>query len=247
MSGKTIAIGDIHGDIDHLLTLWERLPELTADDTVVFIGDYIDRGPHSRKVIEFVRQLPGQTPARVVTLMGNHERMLLDAYERDECESLLPPTNGCLATYLSFTEDKTNDRSEQLLRRLRVREWLPEDVYKWMASLQLWYEDEWAIYVHAGLEGEGKIWFHPTQSKEGPLLWMREEDFWTEYSGKRLVFGHTLTSMLPCDHLGWLDRQFDDKRDVWFRGDLIGIDTGCGKDGFLSAIELPGLKVYESR
>jgi hypothetical protein len=113
--------------------------------------------------------------------------------------------------------------------------------------LPLWYEDERAIYVHAGLEGEGRVWFHPTKSQEMALLWMREDDFWTGYSGKRLVFGHTVTSYLPLDHLNWIEKVFDDKGDVWIRSDLIGIDTGCGKGGFLSAVELPGLKVYESR
>ncbi|HEX8653368.1 MAG TPA: metallophosphoesterase [Pyrinomonadaceae bacterium] len=48
MHERTIAIGDIHGDLAHALTLWERLPVLTASDTIVFLGDYVDRGPDSR-------------------------------------------------------------------------------------------------------------------------------------------------------------------------------------------------------
>jgi serine/threonine protein phosphatase 1 len=130
---------------------------------------------------------------------------------------------------------------------LKVHEWLPAEVYEWMKALPLWYEDEWAIYVHAGLEGEGKVWFHPEKSDEMSLLWMREPDFWTGYTGKHIVFGHTVTSYLPCDHLNFMESLLDDKYDVWFRNDLIGIDTGCGKGGFLSAVELPGLKVFESR
>jgi serine/threonine protein phosphatase 1 len=247
MKGKTIAIGDIHGDLEHLRNLWSRLPELTTGDVVVFLGDYFDRGPDSRGVVEFIRGLDERTPARVVALMGNHEQILLDAYERDECHNLMPPSNGVLATYLSFTGEELGDREQQIARMLRVREWLPTDVYQWMRALPRWHEDEHAIYVHAGLEGEGKVWFHPTKSQDEALLWMREADFWTGYSGKRLVFGHTVTSVLPCDHLNFVEKMFDDKRDVWFRGDLIGIDTGCGKGGFLSAIELPSLKVYESR
>ncbi len=247
MKEKTIAIGDVHGDLEHLRTLWSRLPELTTDDTVVFLGDYIDRGPDSRGVIEFVRNLQERGPARVITLMGNHEQILLEAYEHNRCENLLPPSNGALATYRSFTGGETEDKQQQIIRMLEVRKWLPPDVYEWMKALPLWYEDERAIYVHAGLEGDGKIWFHPTKSQEAALLWMREDDFWTGYSGKRLVFGHTVTSSLPLDHLNWVEKVFDDKRDVWIRSDLIGIDTGCGKGGFLSAVELPRLKVYESR
>lgn len=251
MTARTIVIGDIHGQFDHLRRLWGRLPAITEADTVVFLGDYIDRGAQSREVIEFVRGLSAQIPARIVTLMGNHERMLLDAYEKEMVAPLLPPPNGCLAAYLSLTGEalavNDDDKHEQLLRRLKVREWLPPSIYDWLTELQLWYEDEHAIYVHAGLEGEGKVWSHPTQSQEGALLWMREDDFWKGYSGKRLVFGHTVTTHLPTDHLNWLGRQFDDPGDVWIRGDLIGVDTGCGKGGFLSAVVLPSLDIYESR
>jgi serine/threonine protein phosphatase 1 len=246
MNKRTIAVGDIHGDMTQLRSLWSKLPKLTSDDTLVFLGDYLDRGPDSRGVVEFVRGLPQQTEARVVPLMGNHEQILLDAYEEGKCESLLPPSNGVLATYRSFTGEAV-ESMEQFQRVLEVRRWLPQDVYEWMRALPLWYEDEHAIYVHAGLEGEGKVWFHPTRSDETSLLWMREPDFWTGYTGKRIVFGHTVTSYLPLDHLNFVEKIFDDKHDVWFRNDLIGIDTGCGKGGFLSAIELPSLKVYESR
>jgi serine/threonine protein phosphatase 1 len=247
MSGKTIAIGDIHGDLEHLLTLWSRLPDLTASDTVVFLGDYIDRGPDSKGVIEFLRTLHEKTAAQVLTLMGNHEQMILNAYEKGEVEYLLPPTNGVMATYRSFTGEISGEDKDHLERMLDVRSWLPADVYQWMKNLPLWYEDERAIYVHAGLEGEGRVWFHPTKSKEMALLWMREDDFWKGYAGKRIVFGHTVTRVLPCDHLNFIENIFDDRRDVWFRGDLIGVDTGCGKGGFLSAVELPSLEVYESR
>lgn len=246
MNKRTIAFGDIHGDLEQLRLLWSRLPELWADDTLVFLGDYFDRGPDSKGVVEFVRGLPALTPARVVTLMGNHEQILLDAYDEGRCEGLLPPSNGVTATYRSFTGEAVEDAA-QFQRMLEVRRWLPPDVYEWIKSLPLWYEDEHAIYVHAGLGGEGKVWLHPTKSDETSLLWMREPDFWTGYTGKRIVFGHTVTSYLPLDHLNFIEKIFDDKRDVWFRGDLIGIDTGCGKGGFLSGIELPSLKVYESR
>jgi serine/threonine protein phosphatase 1 len=247
MNKRTIAIGDIHGDLEHLRILWSRLPELTAGDTVVFLGDYVDRGPDSRSVVEFLRELPLRTPASVVTLMGNHEQMLIEAYEGGPSDSLVPPSNGVLATYRSFAGGAEEGIARQLERMLNVSEWLPAEVYEWMKSLPLWHEDEWAIYVHAGLEGEGKVWFHPTKSDEMALLWMREPDFWTQYTGKRIVFGHTVTSYLPCDHLNFVEKLLDDKRDVWLRNDLIGLDTGCGKGGFLSAIELPSLKIYESR
>ena len=116
-----------------------------------------------------------------------------------------------------------------------------------MKRLLTWYEDEHAIYVHAGLEGEGTTWLHPKLGHGRNLMWCREPDFWRNYTGKRVVFGHTNTDELPVDHLNFFQKVFDDKSDVWFRGDLIGLDTGCGKGGFLSAVELPSGKIYEGR
>ena len=68
MAGRTFAVGDIHGDLTALHTLFERLPALTDDDTIVFLGDYIDRGPESAGVIQFVRELADKGPAKVVAL-----------------------------------------------------------------------------------------------------------------------------------------------------------------------------------
>src|SRR5215208_49729 len=141
MNKRTFAIGDIHGDLEHLRTLYLRLPELTTADTLVFLGDYVDRGPDSRKVIEFIRELPSRTPARIVPLMGNHEQILLDAYDEGKCDSLLPPSNGVLATYRSFTDEQV-ENGAQFQRMLEVRRWLPSDVYEWMKALPLWYEDD---------------------------------------------------------------------------------------------------------
>ena len=81
MSARTVAIGDIHGDLVHLLALWDALPALDGDDTLVFLGDYVDRGPDSAGVVRWIRDvLPMLTDARVVCLRGNHE----DAWVRGQ-------------------------------------------------------------------------------------------------------------------------------------------------------------------
>ena len=63
MAGRTFAIGDIHGDLAALAKLFERLPGLTTADTVVFLGDYIDRGPNSAGVVAWVRDFTKRTAA----------------------------------------------------------------------------------------------------------------------------------------------------------------------------------------
>jgi serine/threonine protein phosphatase 1 len=244
---RTFAIGDIHGEAEHLSRLLARLPALLADDTVVFLGDYIDRGTSSRQVIEQVEGFRERFHGRLILLRGNHEDAWLKSLIDPNPGFLLPEGNGCLATMHSFLDCSQLSGHERVRRLLSPHTWFPQTVHTWMETLGLWYEDEHAIYVHAGLDGEGDTWLHPSLGKTESLMWMRERDFYTRYRGKRVVFGHTPTHMLGTDHLNFLQRIFDDRTDVWQRGDLIGVDTGCGKGGFLSAVELPSGKVYESR
>ena len=252
MGKRTFAIGDIHGDRVALTRLMSRLPRLTADDTVVFIGDYVDRGPDPLGVIRDVQAFCGSSVAKVVTLRGNHEDKWIISRDKPDLAFLVQVNNGCHTTYRSIRGVPPLGPNEslptaELREMLEVKNWMPLDLHEWMSALPLWYEDEHAIYVHAGLDGEGTEWKHPSASRPAPLMWMRDPGFFTGYRGKRLVFGHTPTTELPVDHLGPVAKWFDDPGDIWIRGDLIGIDTGAGKGGFLSAIELPKGKVYESR
>lgn len=74
----TIAVGDIHGHLAQLDDLLSRaLPLLAADDHLVFLGDYVDRGPDTRGVIERLLRVKAEAPCRVVFLLGNHEEWLL--------------------------------------------------------------------------------------------------------------------------------------------------------------------------
>lgn len=105
MTRRTIAIGDIHGELDHLLRLLDRIPRLTSEDTLLFIGDYLDRGPKSAPVIQFlIEALPEKTQATIVTLRGNHEDAWLKALAENDSDFVLPvgnshcaiPLNHCL-------------------------------------------------------------------------------------------------------------------------------------------------------
>jgi serine/threonine protein phosphatase 1 len=122
---------------------------------------------------------------------------------------------------------------------------LPPEVLTWMAETLFWYEDEHAIYVHAGLPNEKGRFLHPSEvDKPIVLLWLRSREFFENYTGKRVICGHTATEDLP-DISTYTP---EDKTDLWYRGDVIAVDTRCGKEGgFLTAIELPALAVYESR
>jgi serine/threonine protein phosphatase 1 len=250
MANRTFAIGDLHGDLEALFKLLACFPSLDKDDTFVFVGDYIDRGPKSKQVLDYVRGLSSQIPCKIVTLRGNHEDAWLRVVERGWDEFILPPGNGCLATLRSYgdgpvpAEDEAPNPDELLL--LRTGGFLPDEDVAWLQALPCWYEDEHAIYVHAGLPKQADGFPHPKDvDPQTALLWCREEAFFREYRGKLVVFGHTGTEFLPPELSGYTP---DDPADLWAGECCIGIDTGAGKPGgFLTAVELPGKHVYESR
>lgn len=247
--GRTFAIGDIHGDLEALDRLLARLPTLVEGDTLVFLGDYVDRGPCSAEVVARVRGLAAWTPARVVALRGNHEDAWVQVATTGWPEFVLPRRNGCLEAYRSFAglpapaedEDPTNDE----LRALLTGSFFPPDVVAWMAALPFFHEDEHAIYVHAGLVRREGLFPHPSEaSPPRAVLWTRSRDFFENYAGKLVVFGHTATEDLPAELSGFTP---DDPTDLWAGPFAIGLDTGAGKGGFLTAFELPSRTVYESR
>jgi serine/threonine protein phosphatase 1 len=251
MAGRTFAVGDIHGDLEALTRVFGYLPSLDADDTVVFLGDYMDRGPDSAGVIKFVRDLAKAGPAKVVALRGNHEDAWLQICDKGWSEFIFPRGNGCYECYRSFVggpvpgDDDSPEKAE--LEAMLKGSFLPADVVGWLRERPFFHEDDHAIYVHAGIRrGPGDKDF-PHPSKVTPpraLLWLRDVDFFSNYRGKLVVFGHTTTRTLPNELSSYTP---DDPTDLWAGPACIGLDTGCGKGGFLTVFELPAGRVYESR
>ena len=249
VAGRTFAIGDIHGDLEALQLLFGRLPELTSDDTVVFLGDYVDRGPSSAGVVAWVREFATKTPAKAVTLRGNHEDAWIQVVDEGWPEFVFPRGNGCLECYRSFRgepppgDDQLPTTEE--LDAMCTGEFLPKDVVSWFRELPFFYEDDHAIYVHAGIKRVGDGFPHPRDVEpQRALLWLRDRDFFENYRGKLVVFGHTTTRTLPNELSTYTP---DDPTDLWAGPACIGLDTACGKGGFLTAFELPAEHVYESR
>jgi serine/threonine protein phosphatase 1 len=246
MANRTFAIGDIHGGFGELRTLLSRMPRLDADDTLIFMGDYLDRGPDPAMVIDYLRhQLPQRTPATIVCLRGNHEDAWLRVVDHGWPEFLSPPGNGCLATLASYVGRPEHALLGEDMEAFEAGSFFPADVVEWMRGLPFFYEDEHAIYVHAGVPEVDGRWLHPREvDPPQPLLWLRTEAFFRSYRGKRVVCGHTVTEFLPQElsrFTPW------DPKDMWLGETVIAIDTGCGIGGFLTAVELPSVTVFESR
>jgi len=247
MAGRTFATGDIHGDLAALLRNEAQLPELDEGDTLVFVGDYLDRGPKSAQVIEHLRSLPDRTPAKVVMLRGNHEDAWLRVIDYGWPDFVLPLSHGCREVMESYI-GPFDVLDQRLTKVLLSGAFFPLDVVAWMRELLFYYEDEHAIYVHAGLAQTAGGFAHPSLARTATeltaLLWHRDSDFFCNYRGKRVVFGHTVTEYLPEELSSYTP---EDPSDMWAGPCTIGLDTGCGKGGFLTTIELPSMKVYESR
>ncbi|NIQ94550.1 MAG: serine/threonine protein phosphatase [Desulfuromonadales bacterium] len=170
-TGRLLAVGDIHGCYAQLVELMERVAP-SADDRLVFLGDYIDRGPQSRRVIDYLIALQERLP-RTVCLRGNHEQMLLDALTGDIDAVGLFLFNGGTATVSSYGGDL--DR-------------LPEEHLEFLRNLPLYHEEDDFIFVHAGLRPGLSL----AEQDEHDLLWVRQEFLHSDHDwGKTVVHGHT--------------------------------------------------------
>jgi calcineurin-like phosphoesterase family protein len=233
---KTFVVGDIHGRCAQLLNLLDMLPRDEREDTLVFLGDLIDRGADAPGCVEHVIKLQRENPTNVICLRGNHEQMLMDFLEGSSNMWLTPVTGG-ERTFEQYTGREVRIDSEADLTSMRqvLHELMPGEHLEFMEDTPLYHEDDHAIYVHAGLDN-GK---HPKDSSPIALLWTRDMEFYKNYRGKPCVFGHTPTPLLPL--LGRLGRH-----GIYISGSAIGLDTGYNHQSPLSCLSLPDFNLYQT-
>ncbi len=169
-----IAIGDVHGCA---LTMDSLLDKLNpgSDDHLVFIGDYIDRGPDSKGVIDRLIKLKDEV--KCTFLRGNHEELLLGYLDMDEYD--LWAINGGISTLASYGD--ATDKSD-----------IPDDHIAFVRETELYFETEHFFFVHAGLRPGLTIAENLASGNEQVLLWERghlkaEKLAWE----KTVVCGHT--------------------------------------------------------
>jgi serine/threonine protein phosphatase 1 len=232
---KTFVIGDVHGRCAQMLSLLEMIPRQDTD-TLVFLGDLIDRGPDAPGCVAQVIQLLDSNPEQVICLRGNHEQMLLDFIEGTSNIWITPVTGGerTFEQYVGHTLviDSEIDIEEA---RHTIENKIPRKHLDFFRERPFFHEDGYAFYVHAGLD-HGK---HPSETSPQLLLWSRNMDFYKNYRGKPCLFGHTPTPFLPLR--GRLGRH-----GIYIFHSAIGIDTGYNHSSPLSCLSLPDFTLYQS-
>ena len=174
---RIFAVGDIHGCSHLLRRLLDRIPFDPKADTLLFLGDYLDRGPDVRGTVETILRLKG-TSDNVICLRGNHEQMFLDCYLEGRDEELFLANGGAetLSSYgLTLAETLTGKG-------------FPEEHLLFLASLPLYHETAEYLFVHAGLRPGIPL----AEQSPDDLLWIRYEFIDSDWNfGKTVVFGHT--------------------------------------------------------
>ena len=221
---KLFAVGDIHGHWVELAgliqTLYARADFRPARDTLVQLGDIVDGGPDTRRVVEWCMEMPARHP-HCVFLKANHEDMLLDAvrhHGRTYGDFYMWWGQGGRETGESYLRGVRATPYER--RIMQPRDYIPAAHLDWLEARPLYHETDRHIFVHAGLRPGRAL---AAQARED-LLWIREEFIASDddFGGKRVIFGHT-----PM-------------REPLVRPNKIGIDTMYFNVGKLTAVELSG-------
>ena len=240
----TIAIGDIHGNLAALNDLLEQVSrEIAGGDTVVFLGDYIDRGSESKGCVDAILRFEREVSAEVICLLGNHEEWFLRTRHDYRRHSWLLGMEA-FDTIRSYSVE-----AERTLREAVANQGLhiyldhpalpyeaffdcvPEEHIRFFEGLRHYHQSADCLCTHGGLDPRaGGVQEQPPQA----LIW-GAGDFPGAYEGAEIVvYGHRNNAVLNAD--GWPAPSM--------AGRTIGIDTIS--HGVLTAIRLPDQRVFQS-
>jgi len=212
--GDVLCCGDIHGRSDLLNSFLDYVKG--TQTTVILLGDLIDRGPDDAGVLDRVKQLLDDPESwglqAFYCLMGNHERLMLDAAEGRAADFQLWLQNG-------------GNRCGQLPRILKHAEWV--------SKLPLYMVVGDTLFVHAGIHpGEDPVSYTQTRTLREQLLWMRRP--FLDY-GPMFSLWNPRLRKCAHGHTPYLDDARIGTVNVSDTGDRIGIDTAAVYSGVLTS------------
>lgn len=219
---RVYAIGDIHGRLDLLDELLIKIGKDTetglSRQVLVFVGDYVDRGPHSSGVI--ARLVSLQTEAEALFLRGNHDQALLDFLADPQFYATWKDYGGkeTLVSY-GVRPPLFEQRRFMFEARNQLLKAIPQSHLAFLNSLEPFVEIGDYYFTHAGVRPGVSL----DSQRNEDLMWIRDDFLSSSVDfGKVIVHGHSVAT-LPV-----------------FRSNRIGIDTGAYATGKLTAVVLEG-------
>jgi len=215
---RVYAVGDVHGCIDELKQMLDLIEgdlvqHPIKDYRIVFLGDYLDRGPDSKAVVQTLMSLQEQRPEHVICLLGNHDEKLLLALE--------PQPTAWLDKYMKYGGIETLTSfgmSKRFLKDVKagkidaktfakaVRDEMPKIELDYLRSLPRSITIDDYFFVHAGINPERDF----DQQDDHDLVWIREPFLsWKDAFSKVVIHGHTRQTQVDV------------------RTNRINVDTSC--------------------
>jgi len=216
---KSFVIGDIHGCERELRYLIDGLP-LSQGDRLVFLGDYIDRGPQSRGVVSYLVELPKQLSSiEFVFLKGNHEDMFLSFLGIGGAHGDMFLINGGKATVASYGIESGKPSAQEVLSVL------PSEHRTFYQQLRLYHLIEPFLCVHAGIDPDKSL----AEQTEEELLWIRNKFIFASHRlPYTVLFGHT------PQHTVFYDLPYK-----------VGLDTGLVYGNMLTCLDVDEKVLYQ--
>jgi len=207
---RSFVIGDIHGCLDELACLVDGLP-LERSDRLIFLGDYIDRGPNSKGVVSYLIELQRHAAQEIIFLKGNHEDMFLSYLGLPGRHGDMFLYNGGGPTLASYAISPRSHPSEALAS-------VPPSHLEFFRQLRMYYVAPPFFCVHAGVDPDKML----EEQDEEEMLWIRDQFILSRHAlPYTVLFGHTPQEEVMF-HLPY----------------KVGLDTGLVYGNKLSCLEL---------
>ena len=229
---RVLAIGDVHGMYEKLIKLMDKIRFNPDEDLLIFLGDYIDRGPDPGRCLQYIFSLQQQYPDVVVCLMGNHEVMMSSYFmqKRGSYNNLIVDyagswlDNGGLET-LKQLDEMDADTKEELLQ--------------WVMNLPVKYQYQDYFFCHAGVDPDVPL----AVQNEFDMLWRRQQ-WWEQYKGEEtLVVGHTPVQKV----MKLTGKERRTPKPLFLTNHVIMCDTGAYMSGGkLSCVDVLAGKVWQA-
>ena len=229
---RVLAIGDVHGMYEKLIKLMDKIRFNPDEDLLIFLGDYIDRGPDPGRCLQYIFALQQQYPDVVVCLMGNHEVMMSSYFmqKRGSYNNLIVDyagswlDNGGLET-LKQLDEMDADTKEELLQ--------------WVMNLPVKYQYQDYFFCHAGVDPDVPL----AVQNEFDMLWRRQQ-WWEQYKGEEtLVVGHTPVQKV----MKLTGKERRTPKPLFLTNHVIMSDTGAYMSGGkLSCVDVLAGKVWQA-